>query len=175
VVASAQPFPAVERAIEAIEERQPVALRLPNPANGALPGPALGGARSAETAVPPPAAPAAVANAVNRQNDEQRVRATLQQYRSAYEDLDARMAQAIWPAVNASALSRAFEALHSQRLVFDDCAVQLRDAAAIATCHGSASYVRKVGSREPRVEPRTWNFTLRRAGDDWKIESARAQ
>src|SRR5205823_4461302 len=53
--------------------------------------------------------------------------------------------------------------------------VQLRGEAALATCHGSARYVPKVGSREPRVEPRTWSFTLRKTGPDWKIESARAE
>jgi len=46
--------------------------------------------------------------------------------------------------------------------------------AAMATCHGSARYVPKVGSREPRVEPRVWNFTLRKLGSDWTIETARA-
>jgi len=107
-------------------------------------------------------------------NDEGDVELALQKYRSAYEGLDARRARAVWPAVNEAALARAFDGLSSQTLTFDACDVQLRGEAAQATCRGSARYVPKVGSREPRIEPRTWNFTLRKAGADWKIESARA-
>jgi hypothetical protein len=107
--------------------------------------------------------------------DEERVRLTLQRYRSAYEGLDARLASAVWPTVNQSALERAFQGLESQRLTFDACAVQLRGGAATAVCRGTTRYVPKVGSREPHVEPRVWNFTLRKSGDDWTIENARAE
>jgi len=103
------------------------------------------------------------------------VRQALQRYRTAYDGLDAQSAQAVYPAVNQAALARAFDGLESQTLTFDTCDVQLRGDAAIATCHGSARYVPKIGSREPRIEPRTWNFTLRKAGSDWKIDSARAE
>jgi hypothetical protein len=108
-------------------------------------------------------------------DEERMVRQTLQRYRTAYDDLDAHMAQAVWPAVNETALARAFDGLESQRLIFDNCNVQLAAIGrATATCRGSARYVPKVGSRDPRVEPRVWNFTLRKAGDDWQIETARA-
>jgi tetratricopeptide (TPR) repeat protein len=103
------------------------------------------------------------------------VKQTLQRYRSAYDGLDAPSAQAVYPAVNQAALARAFDGLESQTLTFDTCDVQLRGDAATATCRGSARYVPKIGSREPRVEPRTWNFTLRKAGDDWRIDTARAE
>jgi tetratricopeptide (TPR) repeat protein len=103
------------------------------------------------------------------------VKQTLQRYRSAYDGLDAQSAQAVYPAVNQAALARAFDGLASQTLTFDACDVQLRGDAATATCRGSARYVPKIGSREPRVEPRTWNFTLRKAGSDWKIDAARAE
>jgi len=76
--------------------------------------------------------------------------------------------------VNQAALARAFDGLESQTLTFDACDVQLRGDAASATCRGTARYVTKIGNREPRTEPRTWNFTLRKAGSDWKIDSARA-
>jgi len=102
------------------------------------------------------------------------VKQTLQRYRSAYDGLDATSAQVVYPAVNQTALARAFDGLESQTLTFDSCDVQLRGELATATCHGSARYVPKVGSREPRTEPRTWNFTLRKDGSDWKIDSARA-
>jgi len=122
-----------------------------------------------------PVASAVPASAVSAiVNDEGDVKQALQRYRSAYEGLDARLARAVWPAVNEAALARAFDGLSSQTLTFDDCDVQLRGEAALATCHGSARYVPKIGSREPRIEPRTWNFTLRKAGADWMIESARA-
>lgn len=108
-------------------------------------------------------------------NDEAMVKQVLQRYRTAYEGLDARSARAVWPAVNEDALSRAFSALQSQTLIFDACDVRLRGDAAAATCRGSARYVPKVGSHEPRTEPRTWTFALRKNGPDWKIETARAE
>jgi hypothetical protein len=103
------------------------------------------------------------------------VHQTLQRYRSAYDGLDANSAHAVWPAVNQVALARAFDGLESQTLKFDACDVRVRGEAATATCQGSASYVPKIGNRQPRTEARTWNFTLHKAGDDWKIDSARAE
>jgi len=121
--------------------------------------------------VPRPAMPAPS----RVENDEAQIARALQQYRSAYEGLDARRAQAIWPAVNEEALARAFSSLESQRLTFDACRTQLHGSDAVATCQGTARYVPKVGSREPRVEPRTWTFILRKADGDWKIDTARAE
>lgn len=103
------------------------------------------------------------------------VKRALQRYRAAYEGLDAQSAHAVWPAVNQAALARAFDGLESQALTFDACDVGMRGEAATATCHGSARYVTKVGSRDARVEPRVWNFTLHKTGTDWKIDSARAE
>lgn len=109
-------------------------------------------------------------------DDAKLVQQALQRYRSAYEGLDARSARAVWPAVNEAALARAFGGLESQALVFDACDVSVRGDAANAVCRGTARYVPKVGSREPRIEPRTWNFTLRKSGGGaWTIESARAE
>ena len=107
--------------------------------------------------------------------DSQLVKQALQRYRVAYEGLDARSAQAVWPAVNQAALARAFDGLESQSLTFDACDVRVRGEVATATCQGSARYVPKIGNREPRIEPRVWNFSLHKAGGDWKIESARAE
>lgn len=124
-------------------------------------------------------APAAVraggAVAIPTVPDEERVRRTLQQYQRAYEALDAQSAQAVWPRVDGVALQRAFDGLSSQRLMFDNCQVQVRGTFGSAVCHGTTRYVPKVGSREPRVEPRTWTFALRKAGDEWQIDSARAE
>ena len=115
----------------------------------------------------PPPAPALA-------DDNLLVTQTLQQYRTAYEGLDAQSAHAVWPAVNQAALARAFDGLESQSLTFDACDVRVRGESAIAICQGSARYVPKIGNRQPRTEPRVWNFSLRKAGADWKIDSARA-
>jgi hypothetical protein len=55
---------------------------------------------------------------------------------------------------------RAFEASEPQAPTFDGCDVQLHVDTATATCQGSA---------------RTWVFTLRKDGGDWKIDSARVE
>jgi len=103
------------------------------------------------------------------------VRRALLEYKDAYEALDAQSAQAVWPVVNERALARAFDGLESQRLSFDNCDVQVYGEAATATCRGTARYVAKVGSREPRTEARVWRFTLRKRAADWKIETARVE
>jgi hypothetical protein len=131
---------------------------------------------TARAAVPPPAAASVITAAgVRVVDDEDRVREALQQYRRAYESLDAQSARAVWPRVDGAALQRAFDGLQSQRLMFDQCEVQVRGASGSAVCHGTTRYVPKVGSRDPRVEPRTWTFALRKAGDGWQIDSARAE
>jgi hypothetical protein len=101
------------------------------------------------------------------------IQKVLQRYRSAYQVLDARSAREVWPAVNQAALSRAFNGLESQTLSFDECYVRVRGTAGGATCHGTASYVPRVGSRDARVEPRTWTFVLRKIGADWIIQSVK--
>jgi hypothetical protein len=115
--------------------------------------------------------PAPVAPSVD---DELLVKQALQRYRSAYIGLNAQSARAVYPTVNEVALARAFDGLASQSLTFDACDVRLRGRAATATCHGSASYVPKIGNREPHVESRVWTFNLAKAGNDWQIETARA-
>jgi tetratricopeptide (TPR) repeat protein len=107
--------------------------------------------------------------------DEELVLKALQQYRWAYEDLDAASAVAVWPTVERNALARAFDGLASQALTFHDCSVRTNGQVATATCAGTTRYVPKVGSREPRVEPRRWSFSLRKREDAWQIENARAE
>jgi hypothetical protein len=144
--------------------------------NGSLSQTALAPPPSMPPAPAPSAPPAETAvAAAARIPDDVLVRRALQQYKSAYEALDARSAQAVWPVVNERALARAFDGLESQNLMFDSCDVKVNGDAAAATCRGTARYVAKVGSREPRTEPRVWNFMLRRRGAEWKIDSARAE
>jgi tetratricopeptide (TPR) repeat protein len=146
----------------------PRAVAVQDTSPGAPPAPAE---VIAAAAVPMPAPPMVEI----APDDSQLVAQALQRYRVAYEGLDARSAQAVWPAVNEAALARAFDGLESQSLTFDACEVRVRGEVATATCQGSARYVPKIGSREPRTEPRVWNFSLHKAGGDWKIESARAE
>jgi hypothetical protein len=125
------------------------------------------------------AAPASFTNvtaaipAASAANDEHLVRGVLQRYREAYADLDAQAARAVWPRVDETALARAFDGLRSQQITFYDCNLEVVGAAASARCNGSMRYVRKIGSHDPRIEPRVWNFHLRKRGTDWTIESAR--
>lgn len=106
--------------------------------------------------------------------EDRQIRQVLERYRAAYEKLDARSAQQVWPTVNGDALARAFENLRSQNVTFNVCRIEVLGALANAQCSGSARYVPRVGSREPRFEARSWDFRLRKTGADWKIEQARA-
>jgi len=105
--------------------------------------------------------------------DEDLVLRTLQQYRRAYDTLDARAAEAIWPGVDSAALQRAFDGLTSQRLTFQSCQLQLNGTGASAACRGTARYTPRMGSGEARDEPRNWRFALRKtATGEWQIVSA---
>lgn len=181
-VPDAPQMPAILSVVAPIATPGPVTVAPPPPAPATLAPPVSAPSASVGPLAPPapPAASSAVApastpSAVVKPDDDAQVQQVLQRYRNAYEGLDARSARAVWPAVNEGALARAFSGLESQNLTFDACDVQLHGDAADATCHGSAKYVPKIGSREPRVESRTWNFTLRKAGSAWQIESARAE
>ena len=109
------------------------------------------------------------------ESDDAQIARALQQYRSAYEHLDAEQARLVWPGVNEPALARAFAGLDSQALTFDACRTQVHGDGAVATCEGRMRYVPRIGSRDPRIEPRTWTFVLKRAGADWKIDTARTE
>jgi hypothetical protein len=128
------------------------------------------------SAAPPAAGRAGAGSATAVEVDESSlVRDVLRRYQTAYDRLDAGLAHAVWPAVNEAALARAFGDLESQSITFNNCDVRLRADTAAAVCTGSARYTPKVGSREPRVEPRVWNFTLRKRAGGWLIETARAE
>jgi hypothetical protein len=124
--------------------------------------------------IPPPVAAPVIAD-VAESLDRRDVTATLNAYAHAFAQLDARAARAVWPSVDERALARAFAGLTSQDIAFDDCAINVHGARADAACRGTASYVAKIGKDERRVEPRTWQFQLERAGDAWKIATAEAR
>src|SRR5262249_4127091 len=64
--------------------------------------------------LPPPAETPRIVE--SKPPDDTLVRRTLQQYKTAYDALDARSARAVWPVVNERALARAFDGLQSQNL-----------------------------------------------------------
>lgn len=130
------------------------------------------GSVASTPSAPSPSPPPRPAPAID---DEQLVEQTLQRYRWAYESLDAVSAHAVWPAVDQAALARAFDGLTSQALTFQNCDVHVDGTVATAICGGSVRYVPKVGSREPRIEPRQWTFALRKIEAAWQIESARTE
>ena len=160
--------PAVEPISEAVAIAPPPIAPPPVPIQIAPPRPVQESTVTAPAALPVPPK-------IDDVDEHAMVRQTLQRYRSAYEGLDAQSAHAVWPAVNQVALARAFDGLESQTLTFDACDVRVRGEAATAICQGSARYVPKIGSRQPRIEPRVWNFTLHKSGTDWTIDSARAE
>jgi len=145
----------------------------PQPPRGVqvLPPRPMPDAVAAAAITPPAVVPAVLVSTVD---DRALVDQALQQYRRAYNRLDARSAQMVYPGVNEGALARAFDGLESQVLLFDSCEIDLQGRSANVTCRGSSHYVPKVGNHETRVEPRIWNFTLRKDDDGWKIENARA-
>jgi hypothetical protein len=142
-----------------IVNRSPVSQRVP-------PAPAPHPASNTAAAAVVPASASMVPAETSR------VEEVLRRYARAYDALDASAARAVWPTVNEKALARAFQDLSSQNVSFNNCDIDIRGAVANASCSGEASYVVKVGSREPRTEPRLWRFELRLDGEAWKIENA---
>lgn len=131
---------------------------------------------SVPVSVPEPAdpvrpRPAAVAPGVDPQAA---VRATLARYEAAYSGLNVSAARAVWPAVDARALARAFDGLSSQRVALEQCDVRVNGGAAQATCSGRAEWTPKVGGGERR-QNRRWAFELTNAGGTWQIVRADAR
>ena len=102
---------------------------------------------------------------------EAAIQTVLSRYRSAYRELDAGAARAIWPSVDTKALGKAFERLERQDLTFDSCQIAIIDVRAVASCHGVASYVPRVGKKGVRDDPRRWEFKLSKVDDTWQIET----
>jgi hypothetical protein len=127
-------------------------------------------------AEPRPVAPVAVAalHVEPIPGDEDRIRAALTQWRTAYSSLDASAAREVWPSVDARALERAFQDLKSQDLRFDRCDLTVDGGRAQAACSGRATYVPRVGNPTPKAMPREWTFELKKLDQRWTIASARA-
>jgi hypothetical protein len=96
----------------------------------------------------------------------------LEDYRAAYEQFDPDAVKAVWPSVDARALSRAFEGLDSQTIVFDRCDFNVTGSTARAACQGGVEYVKRVGGRGPHTSKRQWVFDLRKTdAGNWLIQS----
>jgi hypothetical protein len=117
----------------------------------------------------------AVAAAVTSVSDETLVQRVLNRYATAYSRLDARAAQEAWPSVNGPALARAFESLASQQVSLENCAIDVRGVTAHAACNGKTVWRPKIGSGGTHTEQHNWAFDLVKAGDGWRIASARVQ
>jgi hypothetical protein len=105
----------------------------------------------------------------NLAEPENAVRTVLEGYRTAYNQLNAAGAKALWPTVDVRTLSKAFDQLQSQEIRFTNCEIALTGDSARAVCDGFAAFVPKVGSRERRSASREWKFVLRRSTDGWVI------
>lgn len=103
------------------------------------------------------------------------IQTVLSRYRTAFRDLNAGAARAIWPGVDAKALGKAFESLERQDLIFNSCQIAVRDVRAVASCDGTARYVPRIGNRDPHDERRSWEFKLRKVDDVWLIDTVSAR
>lgn len=108
-------------------------------------------------------------------HDETAVRAVLDKYRGAYEQLDARAARRVWPSVDERRLARAFADLQSQTLNFEECRIDVEGPRGVARCRGQATYIGRVGTRAPQTQDRSWTFQLRKNAESWAINSVRAE
>jgi len=123
----------------------------------------------------PAAAPFVEAVSPPPVNEAAAVRDVLARYRAAYEHLDARSAKKVWPSVDERALARAFDGLESQAVTFERCNVDAGDGRAIASCRGSATYVRRVGNKSLQAQSREWTFVLHKAADGWLIQAVQTR
>jgi hypothetical protein len=147
----------------------------PPPATGVTPPPAAA-PTPATSAAAPSATPTTASGTSAADADNGAIRDVLGRYRSAFNTLDAKAAQQVWPSVNQRTLDRAFGQLEQQNVSFDTCAILVKGALAKANCRGTTRFVPRVGSRSAQVEPRQWSFSLRKASSGgWLIQEVQAQ
>ena len=104
------------------------------------------------------------------------IRNVLSRYRSAFNDLNANEAKAVWPTVDDKSLDRAFRQLERQDVTFNVCHIEVAGVRAVSSCDGRASYVPKVGSKTARVDSRSWTFQLLKTEDaGWMIEGVNSR
>jgi hypothetical protein len=174
-VSSAPPVPAVSSAppmptLSSAPPVPPLNAAPPAPGNSAAP------ASAPSSALPPADVSAPSASAAGALTAETRaVALALNRYQEAFSALDATAAHAVWPSVDVKALAKAFEQLEEQTFDLEGCDIRVTGVRAEADCAGNARYVRKVGNRALRVEPRRWHFTLRQTSNQWIIDTVDAR
>jgi hypothetical protein len=112
---------------------------------------------------------------VKGSEDEREIRLLLDAYRQSYHRLDPVSTAMLWPGVDTAALTRAFSAIASQQIEFQQCALDVLGARATARCNGSLQYVPRVGSAEPQSRSLSWAFELNRNTGRWLISRVSAQ
>jgi hypothetical protein len=95
----------------------------------------------------------------------------ISRYQTAFNDRNASIAKSVWPSLDERKLERAFDQLDEQEIAFDVCTYEVSAVEGAAACQGHARYVRKVGNRTERVEPRRWVFKLTNTPQGWTISS----
>lgn len=144
------------------------------PSTGVLSAPADPVARpSAPASAERPAASLSTSAAGALAQADRLVRATLGRYETAYSQLDAESAGAVWPAVDRRALARAFDGLSEQQISLGECSVRVQGQMAEADCRGTATWTPKFGGGS-QSKARRWHFELRNLGTSWVITSATA-
>lgn len=172
-----RPNPAKPLVVARALERAALKPQTPQPRNQSPIPSAASSAITARTIVSPSVAVPSTAAvvAVPAASDEALVRSMLERYRGAYERLDATAARQVWPSLDERRLARAFSTLRSQTLDFEDCRIDVDSGRGVAHCRGRATYVGRVGKREPETQNRRWTFQIHKTGDSWAIDSVRSE
>ena len=173
------PLPATlerERLAPRVEERSavPPAPSLPPVAAAVAPPPMPDFGSAPPVTIPNPP-PASLAPVPGPTADTRAVAVVLNRYQQAFSAMDVGAAAEVWPSVDVKALAKAFDQLEEQRFDLQACNITVAGVRAEAECGGNARYIRKVGGRALRVEPRHWRFTLRQANDNWVIDAVDAR
>jgi hypothetical protein len=100
------------------------------------------------------------------------IEATLGRYRAAFGSLDPERVADVFPAADRGSLARTFSGLTFQALEFDGCAIDVHDRDATASCRGRARVVTKAVAKT-FLEPRRWEFTLRKDDRGWVIREVK--
>jgi hypothetical protein len=127
--------------------------------------------RAPTTGIGPPPDLRATTAAEELEADQRAITRTIGAYAQGYTSLNASAVRHVWPGVNEDALRNAFEQIESQAVAFSGCHVDVRGLHASATCRGTATYVPKVGGRDPVTASREWRFSLRKVVNMWVIET----
>jgi hypothetical protein len=173
-VSEAQPVATSLQARLGAPVDEPSPPQLTQPARVATPSPGPPIVRRPIDSPSEPLEAAPIAVAPRPTDPTPAIRDVLHRYEAAYERLDASAAKDIWPTVDERALAKAFAGLASQTLRLEPCNIAVTGSSAVASCHGFATYVGRVGNKAGQVQRRDWTFELRKSTDNWQIRSVRS-